>query len=91
MGDSVPSPRVYQFGVFTLDARTGELTHNGSKTPLREQPLKLLLALLEQPGELVTPGPWWKPHDVTPRLARNRKRLPSWKTATSTAAHPWRL
>jgi TolB-like protein/DNA-binding winged helix-turn-helix (wHTH) protein/tetratricopeptide (TPR) repeat protein len=54
MGDSVPSPRVYQFGVFTLDARTGELTHNGSKTPLREQPLKLLLALLEQPGELVT-------------------------------------
>jgi TolB-like protein/DNA-binding winged helix-turn-helix (wHTH) protein/tetratricopeptide (TPR) repeat protein len=54
MGNPVPSPRVYRFGVFTLDARTGELTHNGSKTALREQPLQLLLALLEQPGELVT-------------------------------------
>ena len=54
MGNPVPSPRVYRFESFTLDARTGELTRGGSKTPLREQPLNLLLALLEQPGELVT-------------------------------------
>jgi TolB-like protein/DNA-binding winged helix-turn-helix (wHTH) protein len=54
MGNPVPSPRVYRFGVFTLDARTGELTNNGSRAGLREQPLQLLLALLEQPGELVT-------------------------------------
>jgi DNA-binding winged helix-turn-helix (wHTH) protein len=54
MGNPVPSPRVYRFESFTLDARTGELSRDGSKTPLREQPLHLLLALLEQPGELVT-------------------------------------
>ncbi|HEY7289078.1 MAG TPA: winged helix-turn-helix domain-containing protein [Vicinamibacterales bacterium] len=46
--------RVYRFGAFAVDARTGELTHNGQKTPLRDQPLQLLLALLERPGELVT-------------------------------------
>ena len=35
-------------------SRTGELTNAGQRTPLREQPLQLLLALLERPGELVT-------------------------------------
>jgi TolB-like protein/DNA-binding winged helix-turn-helix (wHTH) protein/tetratricopeptide (TPR) repeat protein len=54
IGNSVARPRVYRFGAFTLDSRTGELTMEGSKTALREQPLQLLLALLEQPGELVT-------------------------------------
>jgi TolB-like protein/DNA-binding winged helix-turn-helix (wHTH) protein len=54
MGNPIPSPRVYRFGQFTLDTRTGELSSNGNKSPLREQPLQLLLALLEQPGELVT-------------------------------------
>jgi DNA-binding winged helix-turn-helix (wHTH) protein len=50
----VASPRVYRFESFSLDSRTGELSHNGTRTPLREQPLQLLLALLEHPGELVT-------------------------------------
>jgi DNA-binding winged helix-turn-helix (wHTH) protein len=50
----VAGVRVYCFGAFTLDARTGELTGAGSRTPLREQSLQLLLALLEQPGEVVT-------------------------------------
>jgi TolB-like protein/DNA-binding winged helix-turn-helix (wHTH) protein len=54
MGNPVSSRRVYRFGAFSVDARTGELTHAGKRTPLREQPLQLLLALLEQPGELVT-------------------------------------
>jgi TolB-like protein/DNA-binding winged helix-turn-helix (wHTH) protein len=54
MGNPVPSPRVYRFEAFTLDARTGELRNGESRKPLREQPLHLLLALLEQPGELVT-------------------------------------
>ncbi len=51
MGNAV---RVYRFGEFVLDARTGELSRAGRRTALREQPLQLLLALLEQPGELVT-------------------------------------
>jgi len=54
MGNAVQAVRMYRFGAFTLDARTGELTHAGRRTPLRKQPLQLLLALLEQPGELVT-------------------------------------
>lgn len=54
MGNGVRTDHVYQFGAFTLDARTGELTHAGRRTPLRDQSLHLLLALLEQPGQLLT-------------------------------------
>lgn len=48
MGNGVQTARVYQFGPFTLDARTGELSHAGRRTPLRDQALQLLLALLER-------------------------------------------
>lgn len=54
MGTPVCNRRFYRFGEFSLDARTGELTNSGTRTPLREQPLQLLIALLEQPGELIT-------------------------------------
>ena len=54
IGTPASHPRAYRFEQFTLDARTGELTKAGIKTLLREQPLQLLLALLQQPGELVT-------------------------------------
>jgi len=51
---SVVRPHIYRFGTLSLDARTGELTNAGTRIPLREQSLQLLLALLERPGELVT-------------------------------------
>jgi len=54
MANGVRTGHVYQFGAFTLDARTGELTQGGRRTPLRDQSLHLLLALLEQPGQLLT-------------------------------------
>jgi DNA-binding winged helix-turn-helix (wHTH) protein len=54
MEDTTPKPPVYRFGTFRLDSRTGEISSNGTKTQLREQPFQLLLALLETPGELVT-------------------------------------
>ena len=54
MEHPVRSARSYRFDTFTLEVRTGELTRAGVRVPLREQPLQLLLALLEQPGELVT-------------------------------------
>jgi len=54
MGNGVRTARVYSFGAFTLDARTGELSHEGRRAALRDQSLQLLLALLEQPGELIT-------------------------------------
>src|SRR6516164_6892367 len=42
-----------QFGVFDLNLRTGELRKAGTRIKLQDQPLKVLLALLEQPGEIV--------------------------------------
>ncbi len=54
MVNSVQTARVYHFGPFILDARTGELSDGGHRTPLRDQSLHLLLALLEQPGQLLT-------------------------------------
>src|SRR5262245_30070728 len=54
MANGVQTARVYHFGAFTVDVRTGELTRGGRRTPLRDQAFHVLLALLEQPGELVT-------------------------------------
>ena len=45
---------VIRFGVFELDRRSGELRKSGSKISLQEQPFKLLTALLEHPGEVIT-------------------------------------
>src|SRR5215471_10721742 len=54
MGNPSPASRVYRFGTFELDARTGELFRDGQRTQLHDQPLQVLLVLLEQPGELIT-------------------------------------
>jgi Tol biopolymer transport system component/DNA-binding winged helix-turn-helix (wHTH) protein len=43
-----------RFGVFAVDRKTGELRRNGVKVRLQDQPLQILLALLERPGEVVT-------------------------------------
>ncbi len=48
------SDRCLRFGVFELDPRRGELRRRGLRLELQTQPLGLLLALLERPGELVT-------------------------------------
>jgi DNA-binding winged helix-turn-helix (wHTH) protein len=47
-------PAVVRFGPFRLDLKAGELHKNGRKIRLQEQPLKILTALLERHGELVT-------------------------------------
>jgi TolB-like protein/DNA-binding winged helix-turn-helix (wHTH) protein/Tfp pilus assembly protein PilF len=54
MDDGARTARTYRFGPFALDARTGELSGDGHPIPLRDQPVQLLLALLERPGDLVT-------------------------------------
>ena len=46
--------RPLQFGVFQLNPSTGELRKHGIRIRLQEQPLKLLLSLLETPGEIRT-------------------------------------
>ncbi|MGA8274489.1 MAG: winged helix-turn-helix domain-containing protein [Candidatus Sulfotelmatobacter sp.] len=43
-----------RFGVFELDKRSGELRKFGTRIRLQDQPLKVLMALLEQPGAVVT-------------------------------------
>lgn len=42
-----------RFGVFELDRRSGELRKHNHKIRLQDQPLQILLALLERPGEMV--------------------------------------
>jgi DNA-binding winged helix-turn-helix (wHTH) protein/Flp pilus assembly protein TadD len=45
-----------RFGVFELDTLSGELRKAGTRIRLQDQPLKVLMALLEQPGVVVTRG-----------------------------------
>jgi Tol biopolymer transport system component/DNA-binding winged helix-turn-helix (wHTH) protein len=44
----------FQFGVFALEPRTGELRKHGVKLKLQDQPLQILTLLLEHAGEVVT-------------------------------------
>jgi TolB-like protein/DNA-binding winged helix-turn-helix (wHTH) protein len=53
---STPSPSLpaIHFDGFELNPRTGELVRDGERVQLQEAPLRVLLTLLERPGELVT-------------------------------------
>jgi DNA-binding winged helix-turn-helix (wHTH) protein len=46
--------RTIRFNDFELDVRACELRRQGSRIRLQEQPLRILTALLERPGEVVT-------------------------------------
>jgi len=46
--------RVFRFGDFDLLVRAGELRKNGELVRLQQQPLRVLLALLEHSGEVIT-------------------------------------
>jgi Tol biopolymer transport system component/DNA-binding winged helix-turn-helix (wHTH) protein len=46
--------RRVQFGVFEADLKSGELRRSGVRVRIQSQPFKLLAALLEQPGEVVS-------------------------------------
>jgi eukaryotic-like serine/threonine-protein kinase len=52
----VPSSRqpTYRFGLFEVFPDSGELWKHGHRLKIQEQPFRLLVALLEQPGELVS-------------------------------------
>src|SRR5262245_26554691 len=47
-------PRTVRFGVFEVDVSSGELRKNGVKVKLQEQPFRVLVALLQREGEVVT-------------------------------------
>ncbi len=44
----------YQFGSFEVNPASGELLKNGRRIRLQEQPYRLLVALLENPGEVIS-------------------------------------
>ncbi len=46
--------RLFRFGPVEADLRTGELRRAGAAVDLQELPFRILAALLERPGELVT-------------------------------------
>ena len=48
------SSYLIRFGDFEVDPRAGELRKHGRAIKLQEQPIQLLLLLLEHPGEVVT-------------------------------------
>ncbi len=55
MSTSGQQPRTFRFGIFELDGDTGEIRKEGKSQPrLRVQSFRILLMLLEHPGELVT-------------------------------------
>jgi Tol biopolymer transport system component/DNA-binding winged helix-turn-helix (wHTH) protein len=45
---------VFRFGTFELDLSTGELTHNGRRVALQDQPARVLCLLVSRAGQLVT-------------------------------------
>ena len=49
-----PPSKCLRFGLFEADLSAGELTKNGKRVRLQEQPFQLLATLLGRPGELVT-------------------------------------
>ncbi len=44
----------YRFGPFELDPEEGALSRNGIRVRLQDLPYRLLLMLVERPGEIVT-------------------------------------
>lgn len=46
--------RLYRFGVFEADPRSGELRKNGARLRLQEQPFQILVRLLQNSGAVVT-------------------------------------
>jgi cholera toxin transcriptional activator len=44
----------FRFGAFEVDPHRGELRKHGIRIRLQDQPLQILLLLLEHPGDVVT-------------------------------------
>ena len=83
MAENSSQPRSIRFGVFEVDATTGEFRKAGIRLKLGGQPFQMLQALLERPGELVTreelrkriwPANTFVDHDLALKKAVNRLR-----------------
>jgi|SRR5579862_4361377 len=49
-----PEKKLYRFGVFEVDAESGELRKSGVRMRLPDQPFQVLMILLERQGEVIT-------------------------------------
>lgn len=49
-----PTENMIRFGLFELDLKSGQLSKNGSRIRIPQQPVQLLIMLLERPDEVVT-------------------------------------
>jgi len=47
---------VFRFGLFEADPASGELLRQGERVRLQDQPFRMLVLLLERPGEVITRG-----------------------------------
>jgi len=54
MQDPLQRPRALRFGVFEIDLDSEELKKNGAKLKLRSQPFRMLAAIAERNGNVVT-------------------------------------
>ena len=54
MPDSYPQTPRYRFGPFELDPAEGSLARNGTRVKLQDLPYRLLVMLVERPGQIVT-------------------------------------
>ncbi len=50
----MPARSILKFGPFEVDPSLGELRKDGVRIPIQEKPLRVLTALLERRGDLVT-------------------------------------
>jgi len=58
------SSRIVRFSIFDVNLHTGELRKAGQKVKLQEQPLQVLTALLERPGD------WLREKNCAPNSGR---------------------
>jgi len=54
MGNSEQTDSIIRFQGFELNLQSGELRKNGNRIKLQDQPFKVLVALLQRPGQVVT-------------------------------------
>lgn len=54
MGSVLASANIFRFGLFEADAARGTLTRSGLRVKVQDQPFRVLLVLLERPGEIVS-------------------------------------
>src|SRR5215475_7039580 len=54
MEPGAASSKIYRFGLFETDVAKGTLTRNGIRVKLQDQPFRVLILLLERPGEIIS-------------------------------------